>query len=279
MDPILRQTDFFQLESAIWIAERKTNVPAYDFNFEHLFRIARPRRESEVEIIARIGAIAEYDKLYDQFLELDLRLVHSPEMHHKASELAHWYPEISAFTPKSKVYETFPSPEIISRDFEYPVFIKGNRQTAKHNPDLAIARNAEDVQRISRAYRKNPILHWQKIVVREFVSLEPLPRSAHDKVQLSFEFRTFWWKGNCVGTGHYWSQYLDYDWSESQKADALAIAEMAAKQLKIPFIAIDLALTTENKWIIIECNDAQESGYCGVNPLKMWKKIVALEQH
>ena len=39
-----------------------------------------------------------------------------------------------------------------------------------------------------------------------------------------------------------------------------------------------LALTVDNQWIIIECNDGQESGYCGVNPLKMWQKIIEEEK-
>jgi hypothetical protein len=34
----------------------------------------------------------------------------------------------------------------------------------------------------------------------------------------------------------------------------------------------------EGKWIIIECNDGQESGYAGVMPVSIWEKIVAIEK-
>jgi len=145
-------------------------------------------------------------------------------------------------TPKSKIYEDFPSLSEFYKIFKFPVFIKGNRQTAKHNPELAIAHSEDDFHRIQKMYQQNNILHWQKIVVRELESLKRLDYQVKDKVPLSFEFRTFWWRKELVGYGHYWSQYIAYH------------------------------------WIIIECNDAQESGYCGLDPIPLWKRIIEKEK-
>jgi hypothetical protein len=36
-------------------------------------------------------------------------------------------------------------------------------------------------------------------------------------------------------------------------------------------------MTADGNWIVIECNDGQESGYAGVLPLAMWAKMIAIE--
>lgn len=274
----LKNIDFFNLENTIWLAHKPLNIPAYDFKFEPLFETSRPRITETVATIARIGAIEDYTLLYNTFLNYGFQLINSPEQHRLASELEYWYPLIKDLTPKSKVYAEFPSLAVFEKDFSFPVFIKGNRQTAKHNPTLAIAKNAKDFIRIKEAYKNDPILHWQKVVFRTFETLQPMNFEAEDKVQISFEFRTFWWKKELIATGHYWSQYLDYTWTIEQENEALAIAQKAAQILDVPFLAIDVALTSTGKWIIIECNDAQESGYCGAKPMLLWKKILEKEQ-
>jgi hypothetical protein len=34
----------------------------------------------------------------------------------------------------------------------------------------------------------------------------------------------------------------------------------------------------QGRWIVIECNDGQESGYAGVSPIGMWQHIVEIER-
>ena len=274
----LKNIDFFRIESSIWLAEKKTNVSAYDFQFEPIFKTERPRTTQLVNTIGRIGAIKDYRKLFDCLIEYGFKLVNTPKQHILSSELESWYPLIQELTPKSIIYEKFPTLEQLYQDFKFPIFIKGNRQTSKHNPELSIARDETDFIRIANSYQKDSILHWQKVVCRELISLKTLNHQAHGKVPISFEFRTFWWNSILVGAGHYWSQYLEYSWTDEQYSDAIAIANKAANKLNIPFLVIDLALTADNQWIIIECNDGQESGYCGVNPLKMWQKIIEEEK-
>ena len=271
---IIREIDFFRLESSVWIAEKKTRIPAYDFQFEPLFRTDRPSNVQKVPTIARIGAIADYEKTYRALLAFDFELINTPAQHQLASDLASWYPLIKDLTPRSKVYQTFPALLQAQQDIGFPMFIKGSRQTAKHNPALSIAHNEEEFLYIQQAYQADPILHWQKVVCRELIPLKRMTHQVADKVPISFEFRTFWWNSRLVGEGHYWSQYLDYRWTDTERATALRIAEVVTKRLEIPFLVIDLAMTASGQWIIIECNDAQESGYCGVQPMKMWRNII-----
>lgn len=275
---LLKGIDFVRVESAIWVASKKINVPAYDFQFDPLFRLDRPRLDEEVSVVSRIGAIRDYALLYQNFLDYGFRMVNSPEQHDLAGELEHWYPLIKELTPRSRVYEGFPSLEDLYKDFTFPIFIKGNRQTSRHNASLSIARSEDDFMRIKAAYAEDAILHWQKVVVREFIPLHPLDIEVAGKVPISLEIRTFWWRGQFVNAGRYWSQYLEYSFTSEQINAALEVGEVAAGRLDVPFLVIDLALTQEGNWIVIECNDGQESGYCGGQPHVMWSRIIDLEK-
>ena len=274
---LLRGMDMFRVNGAVWVASRTIHVPAYDFSFEPLLQLDRPRLEGVHPIVGRVGAIPDYEELFQQLEGIGFELINSPTQHILASELEHWYPLMKEVTPRSHVYDQFPEIDTLLAAFSLPVFIKGNRQTAKHKADLSIARTREDLERIAKAYREDPILHWQKVVVREFVGLAPLEGDSLGKVPLSFEFRTFWWKGQLVGEGHYWSQFIEYSWTEMQRKAALDIGEWVANRVEVPFLVIDLALTKDGRWIVIELNDAQESGYAGVDAFRLWRNIVELE--
>lgn len=279
MNNFFKYVDFFQLESQFWVANKTQHIPAYDFMFESFFEVKRPRNDQEVSIIARMGPLADYELTYSAFLDIGFKLIHTPEQHRLISELENWYPPLKDLTPKSRVFAQFPLFKDLQDDFTFPLFIKGNRQTAKHDASLSIARDPDEFEKIRKAYQLNSILHWQKVAIREYVPLAPLSKTVVHKLPLSYEFRTFWWKGQCVGSGNYWSQYVDYQWTPNEEREALKVAQLAALRLQADFIAIDLAFTQKGEWIIIECNDAQESGYCGVNPVRLWRKILEIEKN
>ena len=60
---------------------------------------------------------------------------------------------------------------------------------------------------------------------------------------------------------------------------ALELANWASTKMNSIFIAIDLAMTAEGKWIIIDVNDAQESGFVGAEPIKLWTNIIDAAQN
>ena len=62
--------------------------------------------------------------------------------------------------------------------------------------------------------------------------------------------------------------------SPDDYSEAFSLAEWAANRLRASFIAVDLAKTKDGRWIIIEVNDAQESGYAEINPLALWTSTI-----
>jgi len=266
------------MEKSIWLANKPIGVSAYDFSFEPLFHCRRPYEQpSNQDLICRIGAFDNYKNTYLEFHKMGFKLINTIDEHLRASELSIWYPLIEKYTPRSKWYDQIPDVSVIEQDFSYPIFIKGSRQTAKHKESLSVARNKKECMNILKEYQSNSILHWQQLVCREFVNLMPVEAIKTEKVSPSFEFRSFWYKGFLVGSGHYWSEFVEYSWTKAQEIDAIKLAKKVSDIVNVPFLVIDLALTIDNKWIVIECNDGQESGYAGIDPIRLWKNIVEIE--
>jgi hypothetical protein len=263
-----------RVEDKLLVLTEEVGVSAYDFDFDLHFTCSHPYQiEGEEPCVLRIGAIADYETEFHERLAMGLRLVNSTAEHALASELETWYPLISDLTPRTQVFDSLPPAEEIETAFAWPVFLKGSRQTSKHNPDLSFIQSRAHYERVVQLYKADHILHWQKPVVREFVSLAPVAGHVPGKVRPSVEYRSFWWYGECVGWGRYWYQVPPYECADAEAG--LAVAREAASRLQVPFLVVDFAKTSEGRWIVIECNDAQESGYVGVPPLELWRQLLA----
>lgn len=262
------------LDNKLLILSAEVGLNVYDFNFELHFPCTHPYQiEGEQLCVLRVGALDDYAQEYATQLAYGIRLVNSPEQHDRASELEHWYPRLQHLTPRTMVFDSLPTAAEIEAHFTWPIFMKGSRQTAKHALDLSVIRSAEQYAIATAKYKASPILHWQKPVIREFVPLMSVPGGIPGQITPSLEFRSFWWQGECVGCGRYWYQTPPYACADLDAG--LAIAQEAARLMDVPFLVVDFAKTQDGRWIVIECNDAQEAGYADIDPRKMWQAILA----
>ncbi len=275
----MKPPNITHLENTIYLVTEETGFGQYDFCFEDHFECRHPHYlDDEITAIARMGAAPDYKERYEQMLEFGVKLVHTPEQYGQTSLLPTWYPLIEEFTPKSIWYDSPPDFIEIETNFDYPIFIKGERQTAKHNGNLAIIQDREHYSKLTEQWKKDPILWWQRIVCRDFHPLQPAKaKEAQSAMPKSYEFRTFWWKGQCVGIGRYWVA-VDYQLDPSDKPILLEIGKQVTQRIPAPLLVIDFAKTLAGEWIVIECNDGQDSGYAGVKAVQMWRNILDIEQ-
>lgn len=274
-----RMENLILIEGGLWILESKTGQAAYDFPFENLFACSHPYLLPEkLQAIARIGAIPDYPSLYERLQIEGISLVHTPEEHQKASELPFWYPLIIDLTPESIWFSDFPTAHQIEQHLPYPLFIKGARQTSKHRASLSIAKNRADLSYILKEFQNDSILHWQSLVCRKFIPLRVLQEGKGDQLPVAFEFRTFWYKAQLAAMGPYWPEQQNHPVTALEIQDMLGVAQTAAARLQIPFLVVDVAQTQTGQWLVIECNDAQESGFAGVSPVKLWQRTVTIER-
>ncbi len=272
------ELDRFIISNRLWMVNHPVGVPIYDFDFRSFFDCRTPfEARGDIPAVARIGAFQDYGEFFERCGQMGINLLHSPADHSRCSHLPEWYPLIENHTPRSKWYDRIPTLAKIEEDFEFPVFLKGARQTSKHQAAASIVRGRADFENAVAIFRSDPILHWQEFVCRELLELRPVPGSQKGKIPASFEFRTFWWKGNLVGSGRYWFEAGEYSWTPAESDEALMVARHAVRALNRTFLVVDLAQTVDGRWIVIECNDGMESGYAGASPFAIWQAVLQHE--
>ncbi|MCP3164662.1 ATP-grasp domain-containing protein [Myxococcus qinghaiensis] len=271
--------DLFQVEELLWVLNAPTGKGIYDFGFDRFFACRRPYQlPDSLEVVARVGVWNDYAERYRELAAEGVKLVHSPEQHLLATELPHWYPRLTDLTPRSVWYDTRPSAKTVEDTLGWPVFVKGERQTSRHRKSLSIIEGPEQFERAMATYATDPILHWQRVVCRELRPLRRVEEGAPDRIPSSFEFRTFWWRGELVGWGPYWWQGTPYTMNEAEQREALGLGREVARRMDVPFLVVDLAQEVSGRWIVIECNDGQESGYAGISPFALWRNILELQR-
>jgi hypothetical protein len=271
-----RIEDLFEITAGISVATKRENVSLYDFDFRSYFQVNTILGETRSSLILRIGAINDYEKVYNYFEESGLKLINSIEEHNKVSLLPNWYGEIQELTPKSTVFEAIPTFEQIEDKFIYPIFLKGERQTNKHKKELCVAESRSDFEKISIAWKSDPILSWQKMIVREYIELMPIEKVSKNQLQKSYEIRVFVWFGNILSKGQYWESENKIKLERIDEDKIMELTKVVYKKLLVPFMVIDFAKTINNEWIIIELNDAQESGYAMNSKINLWNKLIEI---
>lgn len=274
-----RNFDDFVLIDNVPIMIKLIGNNSYDYNFRNHFECKSVIDSISNPIILRIGAVMDYVATEKEVNDMGCKLAMTYEEHKRASELSNWYPLISDYTPYSKIYNEFPSVEEVLNEFSFPIFVKGNRQTNKHNKKLCIIENHNMYKELEKHWKMDSILHWQDIVIREYIDLQKVDDSSFpDMVPFSYEFRLFFWKKQLVSYGSYWTMGVQYILDNRDKQKAFSLAQRVAEIIDVPFLAVDIAKTKQGKWIVIEVNDAQESGYVGVNRNELWQNIIAIEK-
>lgn len=275
--------DLLLVEDALWVLTAPVGLPVYDFRFDLFLSCRRPwRRPASVEIVSRTGAIPAYDETYARLRAEGLTLVHSPAEHRRCSLLPEWYPLISDLTPESIWFPPRPhADEVIARvdaELGWPVFMKGVRQTHAHKKSQSVIEGPDAMRRALDEYAADPVLGWQGIACRRFVPLRPVAFDTGDRIAASFEFRTWWWRGRFVGMGRYWWEGPEYAPADDERTAALAVAGEAARRVDVPFLIVDVALSAEGRWLVIECNDGQEGGVPGLPQAVLWRNIAESER-
>lgn len=272
--------NLIHVEDKLWIAVASTGVPAYDYSFEATFAcrgnqgiMGNGSDAMEITAVARMGATEDYPARYEDLRAQGVTLVHSPDEYRRTSSLPEWYPLIVEFTPKSVWYDGLPTAAEVAEFFEWPVFVKGERQTNRHNRRQCIIDGPDEFESLMCEWKSDPVLSWQRVVCREYIRLRSVSGVTTGSLPKSFEFRTFWWRGNCVGIGRYWVSE-SYAASAEDQREIKKIAGAVARCINVAFLVVDVAQSQSGEWLVVEINDWQDAGYAGVNPMLMWRAVL-----
>lgn len=270
--------DFFTIGN-IAILQRKTGNDVYDFDFRNNFECRSVVSEVEAPVLLHIGAVEDYAEVEATLEDMGMKLLVHEKEHLRCSTIEEWYPSLKDKTPFTKIYDELPQAEELLNDFSFPVFIKGNRQTNRHKKSQCIIESVDQYNALREEWKHDSILSWQKVAVREYVPLQVIDADSYpDMVPISYEFRFFYFEGKCMAYGPYWYRGHKYTLPERALQEVLKLTDWAAQRLAVSFPSIDVAKTASGEWIIIEVNDAQESGFVGTNPLVLWNNTIEAMQ-
>jgi glutathione synthase/RimK-type ligase-like ATP-grasp enzyme len=260
-----------------YVLTRRFGVATYDFDFEARLRCSHPvYLPDEITCFARIGLIADYAHVHERLLGHGLPLVNGPAQSRRANDLAVWAPLLADLTPRSLVFEGEVDVDHVERELGYPLFVKTVQQTHGHLRELAFVDDRVSLERSVARYREIPHLAGQAIAVRERISLRLAGRAGpSERVPSAWEHRVFVFDGHVVGLGAYWRD-AGIERTPQEERDVRALALEVQRRLDVPFLAVDVAQRTDGRLVVIETNDAQESGYTTIDPEALWRAVIAL---
>jgi hypothetical protein len=202
-------------------------------------------------------------------------LVNSWEEYLYVSNLYAWIADLDDLTPAA--YHVSDIPNLPEGEY----FIKGETNSVKHEwLDSAFAPNLVAVGNVVKNLQSHNVVGSQELVIRPFVRYRQL--AVMESGQPVFnEWRVFILNGQVMASGFYWSQQ-QHRFAEQQiqplipeefqKAVDLAIERVGKR---ISFVVIDFAEKPDGTWQVIELNDGNMSGLCGVDPDELWSNIAA----
>lgn len=215
---------------------------------------------------------------FGQLLEEDVtarngRLINSWEQHQYISNLFTWIDDLSGITPPAyRASELNQLP-----DGEY--FIKGETNSAKHEWSAsAFAPTIDAAQEIVERLRSHSVIGNQEIVIRPFIRYRTLATMESGQPVFN-ERRVFVLNGKVMADGFYWSKQTHRfrpGGNDPLLPDEFSrTVNEAIKRIggKASFVVIDLAERRDGTWDVIELNDANMSGLCGVDPDELWRNV------
>lgn len=257
-----------------WILFRK------DRDTEEEFHIAREVWEDRVfqyrsqvppysVAIGRYSVLPFYKELEDELASKDSRLINSWSAHRFIAEMQ-WYRFLEDMTPKT----WFDSGWANVPDTEHGWVVKGRTNSRKFQWKTHMyAPTREALKEIVHRLYDDPLISDQGLAIREYVPLRTFEVGING-MPVTNEWRCFFYHGELLSAGYYWSQAEDAEKHTEIPAEAKALACKAAAEIQgIPFFVIDVAETEEGPWTVIEVNDGQMSGLSMNDPKTLYQKL------
>lgn len=220
-------------------------------------------------VIGRYSVLPFYHELERDLWRQESRLINSFQEHQYVANFD-YYQDLKDFTAP-----TWFRLEDVPKD-SGPWIVKGRTNSRKF--DWAESMFAEDWKALVNLWMrlsKDHLLGPQGLVARKFLSLELVEEGL---TQPMFnEHRFFFYKGNLLSHGYYWSSGEKVG---EVTSEGISFAHKIAQQVRenIPFVVIDIARRTDGSWVLIELNDGQMSGLSENDPNQLYANLAAVLQ-
>lgn len=232
-------------------------------------------------VVARFGLLPFYQEMERDLRYKDSVLLNSYAQHQWIANLLDWGGEhgvLAGMTPR-----TWTRWDRLPENMSFVVKGRTNSKKQSWNTRMfAPSRGA--VPAIAKRLNDDENLCDQGIVAREYVPLKKLDEGLNG-LPITNEWRFFFLNDPKTGTpvmlanGFYWMCSHPEAFEQASLSQiGVDVAKKAASLVSphVPFFVIDVAETATEDWIVIEVNDAQMSGLCGVKADEFYKNLAAV---
>jgi hypothetical protein len=207
---------------------------------------------------------AQYSSLYSSLRARDITLVNTPEQYRHCHYLPHWYSTLEGQTPRSiwlhasELHEPGRLAAALAPFEASPLIVKDYVKSRKHDwAEACFIPAANDFAAVERVVHRFIELQGdalaEGLVFREFVALRSAGSHPKSGMPLAQEYRLFFLDGRCLTVAEYWES-TEYGGAELVPIDHFtALASRIASR----FFTMDVALTHDGRWIVVELGDGQ----------------------
>lgn len=248
-----------------------------------LFRASSPEQRAELEIakqylpvctlrtqvpagslvIGRYANLPHHAELEADVRNLGSRLVNTTAQHRYVADFDYYWDLEDVTFPT-----WFDASHIPRSVREQGAFVvKGRTNSMKQAwSSLMYAGDFRRANEIAAALRSDGLIGQQGVVYRQYVPLEVFETSEVNGMPFTNEWRIFYYRGQRLAHGYYWSGIENWTPVHAATPDfeatGLAFADSAAQRLveNIPFVVVDIAKTQDGRWVVVELNDGCQAG-------------------
>ena len=221
-------------------------------------------------VISRFSLFPFYYDQQRELQNLNCKLISSYNQHQYIADLGNYIVDLEDLTPK-----TWSRLEDIPDDGTKFV-LKGETNSRKNSWKTSMfAENKKQAIDVHGVLCNDSMIGNQKIYIREFVPLYTYMNGING-MPVTKEYRFFVAYGKVLCGDYYWQNYVD---DLPEKPDVNEVPQEFLAEVinrigdKSNFYVVDVALTQEGKWVVIELNDAQYSGLSCNDPDILYKSL------
>lgn len=222
-------------------------------------------------VIGRYSVLPYYLELQKDLEINNCKLINSYNEHLWIANFD-YYKELKDFTP-----ETW-----FDHDFPYvfddgPFVVKGRTSSLKFQWDSRVfAKDKKRAIEIGLDLKKHKAIGEQGIVYRRYVPLKTFELS-YNGLPITNEYRFFFYKQKMLAYGYYWEQWCSDLSKPSINDEGIQLAQECANIASehVNFFSLDVAEKEKGGWILIEVNDAQQSGLSLVDDNVLYQNLGA----
>lgn len=207
-------------------------------------------------VIGRYSVLPFYREQERDINIVGAKLINSYQQHLYIADLKNWVSDLKGLTP-----ETWDRLENLPDDCSF--VLKGETNSRKHLwSDMMFAKDKKAAGEVHSRLCKDGLVGGQDIYIRKYYPLKTYMIGIKD-LPITHEFRFFICYGQILCGGYYWTSHVD---DLPFKPDPNDVPREFLQKVinkignNANFYVIDVALTVEGEWIVIELNDGQMSG-------------------